>query len=53
MNNLRVTNNEKDNARKANLIEFMNHYCPSRLMQTATNEWRDSEHKDITIWKSK
>ena len=53
MNNLRITNNEKDLARKANLIEFMNHYCPGRLMQTAVNEWRDSEHKDITIWKSK
>lgn len=41
MNNLRITNNEKDLARKANLIEFMNHYCPGRLMQTATNEWRE------------
>ena len=53
MNNLRITNKVKDLASKANLRVVMIHDCPGRGLQTGWNEWRDSEHKDITIWKSK
>lgn len=47
-----VTNSKKLLAREADLIKFMNYYQPGRLFQVRENEWRDFEHKDISIWKN-
>lgn len=48
---MRISNKQKQEAREADLITFMNVNYPGRLIQDGQS-WRDSEHRDITIWFS-
>ena len=48
---MKVSNKQKEQARNADLISFMQDNYPTRLMQDG-KAWRDTKYPDITIWRS-
>ena len=49
---MKVSNKQKEQARNADLISFMQDNYPTRLMQDG-KAWRDTKYPDITIWRSR
>ena len=45
---MRITNTMKEQARDANLIDFMNENFPNRLIPCGSY-WRDGDYPDVTI----
>lgn len=48
---MRISNEQKQRAKEADLIAFMNEHHQDRLIKDGKS-WRDSEYRDITIWFS-
>lgn len=48
---MKVSNKQKEQARNADLLRFMQDNYPDRIKQDGKT-WRDAIYPDITIWKS-
>lgn len=48
---MKISNKQREQARNADLIKFMQDNYPDRLIQDG-RAWRDSKYPDITIWRS-